>query len=69
MFSLTIMLHLSDAFVVALIGNACMFIQNIVLGHLILHCLGCVVLVLIPDLSIFHEFLLSHSVCRVLFYF
>ena len=68
-FSLPVLQHFSDTCVVELVGTVCMFPQHIVLGNIVLHCPWCVALVIIPSLSIFHEFLLSHSVWRVLFCF
>ena len=67
MFSLNVWQNLSDEFVVEPFGTVCLIIQNIVLGPLILNYPWCVALVLIPDFSIYHELLLSYSVCRVLF--
>ena len=69
MFSLTVLQNFSDAYVVALVGILCLIHKSIALGPLILHCPWCVDLVLIPDFSIIHKVLLSHSVCMFLFCF
>ena len=49
--------------------NICLFTKNNVWVPPALHCPWCGVLVLIPDFTIFNDFLKSHSVCRVKFGF
>ena len=69
MLSLPVLQNLSDVCVVVLVGTVCLIHQNILLGPMIINFPRCLSLVFIPALSIFHGFLLYHSVCRVLFCF